>query len=102
MSTSEHKDGKVSNAPAWSPTLIQRRLALATKQYTNAELARLTGFHPEAIRRYRQGRTPPASFVAAVCHVLQISPSWMLLGRQESASNRQDFLVPDGQMPDRD
>lgn len=60
---------------------IQKRFAEALRNRSNAEISRLTGFHPEAIRRYRLGRTPPASLLAAMCTKLGLSPDWLLLGR---------------------
>jgi len=60
---------------------IQKRFAQAMGDRSNAEVSRLTGFHPEAIRRYRLGRTPPASLLAAMCDKLGVSAEWLLLGR---------------------
>lgn len=60
---------------------IQKRFAEALRNRSNAEISRLTGFHPEAIRRYRLGRTPPASLLAAMCVKLGLSADWLLLGK---------------------
>lgn len=78
---------------------IQKRFAEALRNRSNAEIARLTGFHPEAIRRYRLGRTPPASLLAAMCLKLGLSADWLLLGRGPMMASEATALQQAVSMP---
>ncbi|MFG0315145.1 MAG: helix-turn-helix domain-containing protein [Phycisphaerales bacterium] len=60
---------------------LRERLKLAGGQYSYRELGRLTGVHPETIRRYMQGHAPSAVFLSRLCDALGVSGEWLLTGR---------------------
>lgn len=62
-------------------TLLHERLSSALGKQTYRSLSRLTGTHPETVRRYMQGGTPSPEFLSEVCRVLSISGDWLLTGR---------------------
>jgi len=53
----------------------------AMGQMRPADLSRLTGESQTNIGRYFKGREPSLSFVAAFCLKLNVSPTWLILGR---------------------
>lgn len=59
---------------------FKARLNTAAGQYSYRELGRLTGVHPETIRRYMQGHAPSAVFLSRLCESLGISGEWLLTG----------------------
>ncbi len=60
---------------------LKDRLNRAGGQYSYRELGRLTGVHPETIRRYMQGHAPSAVFLSRLCDALGVSGEWLLTGR---------------------
>lgn len=62
-------------------TLLHERLSSALGKQTYRSLSRMTGTHPETVRRYMQGGTPSPEFLSEVCRVLSISGDWLLTGR---------------------
>jgi len=61
--------------------VFKARLNTAAGQYSYRELGRLTGVHPETVRRYMQGHAPSAVFLSKLCESLGISGEWLLTGR---------------------
>lgn len=45
-------------------------------------LSEVTGTSTETVRRYMNGFKPSAIFLARICHAFEISPVWLLLGRE--------------------
>lgn len=62
-------------------TDLHARLRLVCAGASNARIGRLTGTHPEAVRRYMSGDTPSAPFVTALCRATRLSADWLLCGR---------------------
>ena len=60
--------------------VFKARLNTAAGQYSYRELGRLTGVHPETVRRYMQGHAPSAVFLSKLCEALGISGEWLLTG----------------------
>jgi len=60
----------------YAQQLVARLWSVLPDGVTHAELARRTGFHAETVRRYmKASTTPPADFVASVCHAFQLDCS---------------------------
>ncbi len=59
---------------------MHRRLETALEGKTYRWISRVTGIHPETVRRYMQGQSPSIDFVSSVCSQLQINPQWLLTG----------------------
>ncbi|MBL0927834.1 MAG: helix-turn-helix domain-containing protein [Phycisphaerales bacterium] len=64
-----------------SSTAISRRLLQALGTRSARDIALLTGFSAETIRRYLSGRSPSLQFVVALATRSDISLGWLLLGR---------------------
>lgn len=62
-------------------TALHERLQVAAGDRTYRHLGELTRTHPETVRRYMQGQTPNAEFLAELCAALSISGDWLLTGR---------------------
>lgn len=60
---------------------LKDRLNRVGGQYSYRELGRLTGVHPETIRRYMQGHAPSAVFLSRLCDAFGVSGDWLLTGR---------------------
>src|SRR5262245_18363497 len=63
---------------------VRRRLRQACAGYSLADLGRMTGDHPENIRRYLSGigKTPFSfEYATGLCHATGLSADWLLLGR---------------------
>ncbi|MEM9372622.1 MAG: hypothetical protein AAGA55_03180 [Planctomycetota bacterium] len=60
---------------------LHERLASATGKTTYRKLGELTDTHPETVRRYMQGQSPSASFLAHVCTAFGICGEWLLTGK---------------------
>lgn len=63
------------------PETIQDRLRMVCAGVRAADLARITGTHPESVRRYLSGDTPSLAFLAALCAGSALSADWLLCGR---------------------
>lgn len=59
---------------------MHRRLEAALQGKTYRWIAKVTGIHPETVRRYMQGQPPSVDFVATICSQLHINPQWLLNG----------------------
>ncbi|MGD9691600.1 MAG: hypothetical protein AB7G17_02030 [Phycisphaerales bacterium] len=59
---------------------IHERLHTLLGHETYRVIGERTGFHPENVRRYMQGQTPPIQFIAAVCASTGASADWLLTG----------------------
>jgi transcriptional regulator with XRE-family HTH domain len=62
------------------PKPMHGRLEAATAGKTYRWIARVTGAHPETVRRYMQGQSPSVEFVTALCAQLKINAQWLLTG----------------------
>ncbi len=69
-----------TGAPAPSLSPLHKRLLIAAGDHSARELARLTGCHPETVRRYLCGRQPSVEFVIAFSEALGVRIDWLLLG----------------------
>lgn len=59
---------------------LDRRLREAVGTRTYRHLGELTRTHHETVRRYMQGQTPSASFLANLCEELGLNANWLLNG----------------------
>lgn len=57
------------------------RILAAVGNRTYRHVGELTGTHPETVRRYLQGQSPSAEFIAALSTALNINADWILTGR---------------------
>jgi transcriptional regulator with XRE-family HTH domain len=76
---------------------IAGRIKVACGRRTYAEIARMTGQHPETVRRYMHGHKPSIEFIAAVSRVFGVSADWLLLGRGEprlEEDNPLEIIIP--------
>lgn len=60
---------------------LHERLASAIGKTTYRKLGELTETHPETVRRYMQGQSPSAPFLAHVCATFGICGEWLLTGK---------------------
>ncbi len=60
---------------------LHDRLASAIGKTTYRRLGELTETHPETVRRYMQGQSPSATFLAHVCASFGICGEWLLTGK---------------------
>jgi len=60
---------------------LHDRLRAATGKTTYRKLGELTDTHPETVRRYMQGQSPSAPFLAQVCAAFGICGEWLLTGK---------------------
>lgn len=65
---------------------ISARLRESVGALPIARVAELTGFHPEAVRRYLSGARPPLWFVRTFCGVMNVNAHWLLCGEGEARS----------------
>lgn len=63
------------------PSALHERLQAAAGDRTYRHIGDMTRTHPETVRRYMQGQSPGADFLAALCAALGISGDWLLTGR---------------------
>lgn len=63
------------------PSALHERLLAAAGDRTYRHIGELTQTHPETVRRYMQGQSPGADFLASLCAALAISGDWLLTGR---------------------
>lgn len=68
---------------------MHERLEAVTEGKTYRWIARITGTHPETVRRYMQGQSPSVEFVTALCSNLRINAQWLLTG--EGPMRRDDL-----------
>lgn len=66
---------------------LKERLHVVARGMSMRQLAGVTGHHPESIRRYLNGRSPSAEFLAAVCDRLDVNGDWLLAGRGSMRSS---------------
>lgn len=59
---------------------VAQRLRSALGPLSFAQIGKRTGFHPETVRRYLNGRATSVAFVARVCEEYGIDADWALLG----------------------
>lgn len=59
---------------------LDTRLREAVGTRTYRHLAELTGTHHETVRRYMQGQSPSAPFLAKLCEELGLNANWLLNG----------------------
>lgn len=59
---------------------IHDRLRQIAGNHTCSAIARATGFHREAVRRYLGGAEPPLQFVCALGSALGVDLRWLLTG----------------------
>lgn len=60
---------------------LHERLSAAIGKTTFRRLGELTETHPETVRRYMQGQSPSAPFLAHVCAAFGICGEWLLTGK---------------------
>lgn len=63
------------------PDTLTDRIRIATGGRTVREVADAIGMHHETVRRYLQGHTPSADFLARICEVYRVPGTWLLLGK---------------------
>lgn len=59
---------------------VAERLRLVMGGLTAARLGSITDYHPESIRRYLHGASPPLWFVRVLSEQLRVDPHWLLTG----------------------
>jgi transcriptional regulator with XRE-family HTH domain len=75
---------------------ISDRVAAACEGVRISSIATITGVHPETVRRYVTGKSPPSgAFLAALCDGLGISPRWLLLGDGPRFIAEPGFTAPE-------
>ncbi|MBO4864793.1 MAG: helix-turn-helix domain-containing protein [Eubacterium sp.] len=65
---------------------------------TQKEFSKKTGISQSAISEWKSKNTnPSADKIMIICHVLKVSPEWLLSGieKKDSKDNEPDFLVID-------
>lgn len=62
---------------AFEDSLLER-IQSVVGDVTCRELAEQTGVHPETVRRYVTVGPPSIFFIAALCRVYKVYPSWLL------------------------
>jgi hypothetical protein len=85
----------------WDLGLVIRMQAV-TSGATLRALGDATGVHPETVRRYLTDGRPSAFFLAGLCRMTGVSPSWLLLGRAEHGASTppgpmtadDEFVIP--------
>lgn len=60
---------------------LHERLHAVAGNLTYRALAEATGHHPETVRRYMQGQSPSAEFLASMCGVFDLNAQWLIMGR---------------------
>lgn len=75
------------------PETVQDRLRMVCAGIRPADLARVTGTHPESVRRYLAGDTPSLTFLAALCSGSALSADWLVCGRGRPISTL-DARIP--------
>ncbi len=71
---------------------------LDERKMTQKEFAKLTGIPESTVSDWRKKKTNPASDkIMIICHVLDITPEWLLSGVEEDGgrSNKNDYYVID-------
>lgn len=63
-----------------TPSPLNERLHSVVGGITYKALAEATKAHPESVRRYMQGQTPSAEFLAALCTEFDVNANWLLTG----------------------
>ncbi len=77
-------DSPSMDAQAREGEAMAERVRQACAGRSVAEVARLTRFHPETVRRHLRGQAPSAEFLAALVRRLGLSPLWLLCGEGEA------------------
>lgn len=72
---------------------LNKRIVEIIKPCTNAQIGRLIGVSDETIRRIRHGDIPSIRVIVGLCHALEISADWMLMGRGDPPSIDHRVLV---------
>ncbi len=62
-------------------TDLHDRLRLVCAGASYARIGRVTGTHPETVRRYMSGDAPSVAFVTALCRATRLSADWLLCRR---------------------
>jgi transcriptional regulator with XRE-family HTH domain len=62
-------------------TGIHDRMAIACRGLNYREVASMTRFNHETVRRYLRGTAPSVQFIAHLARALALSTDWLLLGR---------------------
>lgn len=75
----DQKDTDGVRSPA--SLALSQRLARCLDGITNADIAGMTGFSSETVRRYRKGSPPSIEFVILVATFTNTSLTWLLTGR---------------------
>ncbi len=75
-------------------TDLHNRLRLVCAESTYARIGRLTGTHPETVRRYVAGDAPSAAFVAALCKATLLSADWLLCQRGRPLAAEPALVAP--------
>ncbi len=75
--------------------MVAARMREACASMRVAEVARLTGAHPESVRRYLAGHAATAGFLVRFCEATGTSADWLLLGRgaQRRADAGREYLA---------
>ena len=73
------KDAESARSPA--SLALSERLAQCLDGITNADIAGMTGFSSETVRRYRKGSPPSIDFAILVASLTNTSLIWLLTGR---------------------
>lgn len=61
---------------------LRTRVRAVCRGVSYRTLSEVTGVSSETVRRYMKGFKPSAIFLARLCHAFEISPVWLLLGRE--------------------
>lgn len=75
-------------------TDLHDRLRLVCAGASYARIGRLTGTHPETVRRYMAGDAPSAPFVTALCRATRLSADWLLCRRGRPLSAAPTAAAP--------
>jgi hypothetical protein len=67
---------------------IRNRLNVVCQSLKPTVISRISGMSVESHRRYMRGDKPSVLFVARLCHALNLSVDWLLLGRGEPENAR--------------
>ncbi len=73
---------------------LHDRLRLVCAGSTYARIGRLTGTHPETVRRYVAGDAPSAAFVTALCRATGLSSDWLLCQRGRPLAAEPTLVAP--------
>ncbi len=70
--------------PAQYCAALTDHIQIVCRARSISDVARITGFNRETVRRYLRGQRPDVEFVAKLAMSLHVSSEWLFLGEGEA------------------